>query len=37
MGVDVGEKKVGFVEGADDVKDVESPAAGFDFEFFERA
>jgi hypothetical protein len=37
VGVDVGEKEFGFVEGADDAEDIKGPAAGFDFEFFERA
>jgi hypothetical protein len=37
VGVDVGEGEVRLVEGADDVEDVEGPAAGFGFEFFERA
>jgi hypothetical protein len=37
VGVDVGEREFWFVEGADDVEDVEGPAAFFDFEFFEWA
>ena len=36
-GVDVGEKEFGFVQGANNVEDVEGPAAGFDFEIFEGA
>jgi len=35
VGINVGEGEFWFVEGADDVEDVEGPAAFFDFEFFE--
>ena len=36
-GVDVGEGEFWFVQGVDDVEDIEGPAAVFDFEFFEGA
>lgn len=35
MGVEVGEGEAGFVEGAEEVEDVEGPAASLDLEFFE--
>ena len=35
VGVEVGEGEVGFVEGAEEVEDVEGPAASPDLEFFE--
>jgi hypothetical protein len=37
VGVDVGESEFGFAQGLHDLEHVEGPAAGFDFEFFERA
>jgi hypothetical protein len=35
--VDVSEDELFFVEGCDDLQDVEGPATFFDFEVFERA